>query len=259
MYCQFTFGENSSDEFGVIAVDFEDGNNNRYHSGQSTDLVTDRAANALEDEIISQNYKDPMEFTLSVINSDGSIITQEQERSLCKWLCQRGVYNWLFINDERYSDVWIRCNISNPQTWTVGDVVGMQFTVRASSSIAFSDEIEEIIQITEPNQTISIYVSNDEESEIIPEMEIQMLASGTLTIRNSNDNEDYFTEIKNVETMEIIKTSNDDISSNLSSHDIINDYNLKVPKLYDEYNYLTFNLPCTITLKYRSYRKVVVN
>lgn len=259
MHSQFTFGENSSDEFGVIAVYFENNTNRGLYSGQTTNLVTDKAANAIEWEIISQDYSKPMEFTLQIINSDGSDITQEEERALCKWLCQRGEYQWLFIQDERYSDIWIRCVIHSPQIWVVNNVSGMQFAVTTSSSIAFSAEYEYTFKINDVDKVVSdLYLYNDEELPIFPYLEITLQEPGDLEIKNLNGNSDYYTKISNLSFGETIIIDSEVISTSLSSHDILNDYNLKPPIIYPENNTLTFSLECTGIIKYREFRKMVV-
>lgn len=259
MHSQFTFGESSSDEFGVIAVYFENNTNKGLYSGQVTNLITDKAAHATEWEIISQDYSKPMEFTLQIINADGSDITQEEERALCKWLCHRGEYQWFFIQEERYSDIWIRCVIHSPQIWVINNVSGMQFTVTTSSSVAFSEEYEYTFRVTDTNKVISdFYIYNDEEMPIYPYMEITLQEPGNLEIRNTNDISDYYTKIDNLLSGETITINSEAIDSSLPSHDIINDYNLLAPRFYNENNTLSFNLKCTGVIKYREYRKLVV-
>lgn len=259
MHSQFTFGENSSDEFGVIAVYFENNTNRGLYSGQVTNLVTDKAANAIEWEIISQDYSKPMEFTLQIINADGSDIKQEEERALFRWLCQRGEYQWFYIQDERYSDIWFRCVIHSPQIWVINNVSGIQFTVTTSSSVAFSEEYEYIFTITDDNKTITdLYVYNDEEMLIYPYLEIELLEAGNLEIRNGKDTSEYTTKIDNLISGEIIIINSDFIESNVPSHNILNDYNLKPVRLYAEDNPLQFSLKCRGIIKYREYRKLVV-
>lgn len=260
LHSLFTFGENSSDEFGVIAVYFE---NNKYqglYSGQSTELITDKSAQSLEWEIISQNYDKPMEFIFQIINSDGSPISQEQQRAISKWLCKRGEYNWLFIQDEYYSDIWLHCNINHPQVWAVNDTVGMQFTVTTSSALAFSEEHEYYFSLTDNNKIIDdLYIVNDEEIHIFPYIEITMLKSGNLEISNSQEiDSEYVMKIKNVSIGEkIVLTTDGIISSSITGHDVLNDSNLKWLRFYEGSNVLTFNLACEGVIKYREYRKLV--
>lgn len=255
----FTFGNWCSDEFGVMAVSLESASS-RFNKGQVSEIVTDKAALVVEYQKISQNYKEPMEFTLQVINKDGSDISSEQERAMSKAFCNRGDYEWLFIHDERFGDAWVRAKFYNPQTWTVMEVKGIQYTVQTSSPVAFSDEYENTHAITDTIKTISIYVNNDEEIEIYPELEITMLEAGNLIISNSAETDNtYKTEIKNLQSGEIITIKDENITTSRSGHDIMSDSNLICPRLYDEENTLTFNLKCTVLVKYREYRKLVIN
>lgn len=259
MHSLFTFGENSSDEFGVIAVYFE---NNKYqglYEGQHTNLIVDKAALAIANEIISQEYDEPMKFTLQIINHNGSPMSQEQQRALCKWLCVRGVYNWLFIQEEYYSDIWLHCNINNPQVWAVNDTVGMQFTVTTSSAVAFSEEHEYYFSFTDESKVIDdLYVVNDEEVHIYPHIEITMLESGNLEISNSQETDSsYVTKINNVGSGETIVMSNKRITSPNSAHAILDDFNMKWLRFHDGNNRLNFNLKCYGLIKYREYRRLI--
>ncbi|WP_143321622.1 phage tail domain-containing protein [Clostridium sp. HBUAS56010] len=261
MHSLFTFGENSSDEFGVIAVYFENLKYQGLYSGQSTNLETEKSGKSIEWEIISQDYDKPMEFTFGLINEDASPISQEQQRALSKWLCKRGIYNWLFIQDEYYSDIWLYCNIHNPQVWAVNDTVGMQFTVTTSSAVAFSEEHEYYFSLTNDSKTINdLFIVNDEEIAIPPSIEITIEETGNLEISNDQEiDTGYKTIIKNVVAGEIITITYDgQIQSSNSAHDIINDSNLKWLRFYDGNNVLTFNLKCSGVIRYREYRKLVV-
>lgn len=260
MHCNFTYGERSSEEYGIIAVGFGNSSSNDLFSGQATKLVTDKSAQSVEWDLISQDYESPMEFILQVINEDGSDFSQAQERSLCQWLCKRGVRLWLFIQDERYSDIWIRCNINNPQIWIVGTVKGMQFTVTTSSAIAFSGEREFNYELTATDKTIDdLYVYNDEDIYVYPYMEITMMESGNLTITNSRETDPtYKTIINNLAVGEVVTMENGDIESNVDTHNILSDFNLMWPRLYDKNNVLAFSLKCNVTIKFREYRKLVV-
>jgi len=255
----FTFGNWCSDEFGIMAVSLESALN-RFNKGQVSEIVIDKAAQAIEYQKISQSYKEPMEFTLQVINKDGSDISAEQERAMSKAFCNRGDYEWLFIHDERFGDAWVRAKFYNPQTWTVMEVKGIQYTVQTSSPVAFSDEYENTYSITDTVKTMSIYVNNDEELEIYPELQITMQSAGKLIVSNSAETDSaYKTEISNLQVGEVVTIKDENITSSLSAHDIMSDSNLICPRLYDEENTLTFNLNCTVLVKYREYRKLVIN
>lgn len=259
MHSLFTFDQNSSDEYGVIAAYFESNKYQGLYEGQHTNLVVDKAALAIANEIITQEYDKPMEFTLQIINADASPMSQEQQRAISKWLCKRGVYSWLFIQDEYYSDIWLHCNINNPQVWVVNDVVGMQFTVTTSSAVAFSEEHEYYFALTDNKVIDDLYIVNDEEIYIFPYIEITVLESGNLEIHNSKETDiSYVMRINNVTSGEkIILTPDGIISSSISDHDVLNDSNLEWLRFYDGSNMLTFNLACDGVIKYREFRKLV--
>lgn len=250
-----------SDEFGIIAVYFENNSFKGMYSGQKTTLKSEKSMGGLIWNIISQEYSEPMSFTLQVINEDGSDILPEQERALCKWLCHQQEYGWFFIQDERYTDIWLRVNFSNPQIWCVNDVNGMQFTVTADSPVAYSDEICEDFVIDNTSDSYSVFIYNDEDVPIYPYFEITMQESGDLSIYNGLEPA-YIFEITGLDKDEIITISLDDgifnLESSDASHDLWNSCNFNWLRLYDDMNYLYFSKKCNVTMKYREYRRLIV-
>lgn len=256
----FTFGEYSNEELGVIAVYFGTQSGGVLHEGMKTDLVLDKSAKSNEYEIISQKNKEPQSFIFQIVNEDGSDIEQEQERFLHKVMCKNGVFDWLFFHEERYSDIWIKANMRNPQAWTVRNVKGMQFEVTTSSPYVFTDERELNYSITDTSDLIDdLYINTDAEEPIYPDIEITMLEAGNITITNANEiRPGYITTINNLVVGEVINIKNQKISSSVPTHNVFNDTNKKWLRFYDGYNQISVNLKCQINIKYREFRKMVI-
>ena len=260
MYDNFTFGGYSSKEYGVLAVHFGTDSGGTLYGGQTTELVLDKAAQSVKWEKISQEYKEPMKTQLQIVDKNGCDISRDRERTLSKWLCKRDGFRWLHIHDKRYSDIWTECIMSNPQVWIVGGVKGMQFDVTTSSPLAYSDERVYTYTFTDTDKVIdNLYVYNDEEILIYPEIEITVLEAGNLTITNSRETDSaYQTVINNLVVGEVVTIANGKITSSISTHDVFNDTNKKWLRLYGEDNQITFSLKCQVTIKFREYRKLVV-
>lgn len=259
MYSNFTFNGFGNDEFGVVCVGFDFASPTTY-AGQTTKLTTELSSLGREFEIVDQPYSEPMSFTFQIVNKDGSKIGQEQERRITKWLCHRGEYSWMFIQEHRFSDIFFKANISNPKIIVIQDVIGMEFTVTTSFATCFSDEYEYSFSLTHDDNNVELYLANDDECEIYPYVEITLNEPGDLIIKNTVDNDDYFFKISNVVAGEKIIIDNELplIETNISTHKAWNDFNKKWLRLYDDYNHIEVNLECIMTIKYRETRRLII-
>lgn len=249
-----------SDEFGIIAVYFENNSYKGMYGGQKTAMKSENPS-GISWDIYSQRYSEPMSFTLQVINKDGSNILPEQERALCKWLCHQEEYGWFFIQEKRYADIWLKVNFSNPQVWCVNDINGMQFTVTTDAPVAYSDELVEEMAVNDVSVSYPVFVYNDEDYPVYPGLEIRMRESGDLSIYNDADPTRIF-RITGLDNGEVIKVSMDNgvfkLESSDASHDMWNSCNFDWLQLKDDMNYLHFSKKCDITMKYREYRRLII-
>lgn len=260
MFCKFVFDGISCDEYGVVCVSFEN-NNMTTTDSQKTDLNYEKSISGTSYNIISQEYSDPITYTIQIINKNGNPITQIQERALKKWLCKRNTYKKFCILNKRYADIWFFVNINNPKNIWVNDVNAMEFTVTTNSPIAFSDERNNTY-IFDANDEAQIYINNDEEMPIFPSMIITALESGNLEITNKTleDIDANILKINNLKNNEVITIDSNYpiIESSDTSHNnnIYNDCNKQWFYFIDGYNTVHVNKPCKIQFIYREYRKV---
>ena len=113
--------------------------------------------------------------------------------------------------------------------------------------------------LTQDDNSFELYLFNDDECCIHPNLEITFAESGDFQLKNEAENSDYFLEIKGVTDGETITIEEDlFISSSVESHDVWNDFNKNWFRLYDDRNVITANLACTINLKYRETRRLIV-
>lgn len=258
MFERFVFDGVSCDEYGIRCAAFARAGFITV-SAQETELNTEKSVLGDTFHIISQDYSKPLSYTMQVVNRDFSPITSNQERFLKKWLCQRNKYKWFCILDKQYADVWFYANISNPKAAYFYGTVGMEFTITTNAPFGFSD-IRNKKWIMDGNDTIEdFYVDNDEELPIYPNLTIVPKESGTLTLTNSSiEQEDNFLIIENCVPDEVIKLEcgYPFISSSSVTHKVFDDFNKYWPYLIDGYNRITVDMPCTLELEYREYRKV---
>lgn len=258
MFEKFVFDGISSDEYNVVCVSFDLSSKKTYET-QRTELKTENTISTGIYRIISQEYSDPLKYTMQIVNRDGSPISQAQERELNKWLCKRGNYSSFCVLEKRYADIWFYANISNPKIIYIGDVIGLEYTITTNAPFAFSDE-KNVTILFDHDDTFTQYVDNDEEIPIYPDMSITLKESGDFELINklgSGINDNIFS-VKNCSAGEILTIDYKYplISSSNPSHNIYNDFNKNWFYLTDKYNLIHSNLSCIMQLKYREYRKV---
>lgn len=194
--------------------------------------------------IIKNNCKD--------VESNGSL-TDDDISTLTRWLVRKQFKWFKYVG----TNVWFKVQNIVEKMYYGDDVIGLQITVNANAPFGFTPEITN----TWEDKTHNIYAVSDEEGYILPSMQIKMVDSGDLVIRNSRTTD--FTQIDHVNSGEVITIYGEgllQIESSDSSHIIADDFNFVFPKLICEYNnnenIITTNLNCVITMTYRGRRKV---
>lgn len=260
IHADFVFDGVSCDEYGVCIAEFNSSEVGKIGTSQKTTFVTEQTRRNDIFHIISQKYSEPLTFEMQIFCRDFSAITQEHERKLKKWLMQRGKYKWFTILDKRYAGIWFKVNIHSPENIKINDVVAISFQVTCDAAYAYSDLIEEGFESTNENRTMSIYVDNDDDSPIYPDMEITMLSNGNLEIKNDIDENKNTFKITGLKTGEVItikgelpsiESSKDTLSSN-----IYNRFSKYWLWLADGDNNITVSNNCILKLSYREKRKV---
>ena len=258
MFERFVFDGISCEEYGIMCASFSSSTMDTI-SAQVSDLKTEKSIRGDIYHITSQNYSEPLTYTMQIVNRDFAPISTVQERALKKWLCQRGSYKRFCVLSKRYADIWFFANINNPKSIYVADTVGLEFTVTTNAPFGFSD-IRDKTWIMDGNDTIEdFYVDNDEELPIYPDLTITLADAGTFTFRNES-----ITGVPNTLTIEnciageviTLECGYPYISSSIASHRVFDDFNKFWPYLIDGYNRIWVDKACTLEFQYREYRKV---
>lgn len=261
MFSNFIANNISSDSYGIMCVQFGSSSGSETVSaGGETELITEKTPRSNKFHIISQEYSKPQSFTFQVVNTDGSNIDAAKERSLKKWLCKRGVYFPFQIDDDRFNNIILEVNISNPQLIKVVGVVGMEFTVTCKSSFGHSPIIKKKYNIATNGQQIKLYIVNDDDDYIYPDVTIKVDEDCNLTITNSSELKHREFVINNLKADEEITIlgSLPDIATSRINHAVWSDFNKRWLRFIDGTNILTVSNKCTIALSYSEPRKVGV-
>lgn len=259
MFSNFMADKESSETYGIICVSFGTISGAETVSGGSeTELNIGKTPRNNSFHIISQEYSKPLSFNFQVINEDKTAIDEVKERSLKKWLCKRGKYIDFQIDDDRFNNIMFQANISNPQIIKVGEVVGMEFTVNMKYPFGHYKISTKPYIITAENQQIQLYINNDDDGYIYPDITITSNTTGSLSITNSSEVANRIFTINNLVVGEIItiKGGIPDISSSIPSHAVWTDFNKNWIRFMDGINTLTISKLCTISLNYNEPRKV---
>lgn len=258
MFSNFIFDNKSNKLLGLICVRFDSVSGaETFSGGCETEVITEKTPRSNKFYIIEQPYSAPMQFTFQVINEDGTPITPQKERSIKKWLCQRGTYKLFQIDS--HAGLYYNVNISNPKLINVGDTVGMEFVVITDSPFGYSPIQNRKFSITSLMKQATLLIDHYDDY-LYPTVTITMLESGNLEITNSTEQVGRFFRLNNVVTNEVITIDSEmpDISSSIPTHNIFADFNKNWIRLVDGMNTLTFNLNCNVTITYREHREVGV-
>jgi len=260
MFSNFIADRESSEEYGVVCVRFDTISGAEIVSGEGeTELNISKTPRSNKFKILSQEYTKPLSFTFQIINDDGSNIDEVKERSIKKWLCKRGKFIKFQMDDDRFYDTEFEVNISNPQIIKVINVVGMEFTVTCNAPYGYSSMIKKSYNIVSTNQQIKLYINNDIDDYIYPNITILANAPGSLSITNSTEVSNSVFTINNLVAGETITIEGEiPFISSSTSHDVWKDFNKRWIRFVDGLNTLTFSNLCTVTISYREPRRVGV-
>lgn len=258
MVTNFIFDKVKLSDLGYILVtEPED-----YKDVHQMDYGTIKGSRSDKSHKTSYNYGQNYNTTFTIMknsceyDSDELNLTYRDISELSNWLCRKE-YKWFkFCKDDEDDEIWYEVKINTQKEYIGDQVIGMKLFVEANTPYGFSKEIERTL--TGTNFRIQIY--SDEEGYIYPDVNITLNTGGNLRLTNTYENRS--TVLKNCVSGETITFYGDDLQQieSTQSHDYITDFNYKFPRFVNEYgsfeNTLVSNIPCTITFKYRTIRKV---
>lgn len=247
--------------FGFVICDFDkqDGSNTvdtgfnitfakvSHHNGRSNSLVSTRY-----DQCFQTTFsicKDPYEYSDLAISND-------EYRELVRWLNRHEYLKFRFVYDEDIECDTCYFNASfNIQNVKIDEMLyGLTLTMETDAPFGYGEAFERTWDISSAGSSISFDDTSDEIGLIYPEITIVCGANGNLAITNTSFQSAM--QINNCSNGETIHIDGDKqiVSTTLSTHKILNDFNyvfLCVGNDYDNRtNSISFSQPCTFTLKY---------
>lgn len=193
-------------------------------------------------------------------DDDDLSITVEEMRGLLRWLGAR-TYRPLRFNDSEYDSYYFNAMFNVGQINFDDKIIGLELTMTTDSPFAY----QTYKITTEGSGAKTLSVRSDLEETFSPDsIEIAMLASGDLTLKDAMSNK---LKISNCSSGEIIHIANPVITtSSGNSHDIKNDFNWVFPVLVSmptlqsnaTPNQWTTNLNCNITVTYKGMVRVIL-
>ena len=231
--------------------------------------------NAQRFKLADTTYEEAFTTTFEIAkyncnNVNDNYMSDEEARTLVKWLNQKTFHKFKMIyTDGQFSNIYYNGSF-NIQMIVLGEkILGLSLTFESESPYGFYEPIIYNMDFSGDNKEFCIYDSSDESGFIYPEVKIEILEDGNLTLSNSMSEEK--TVISGCTVGEIITLDGNNklISSNKRDSTISNYFNYNFPKVInkndefyseEEYakNVYATNLKCNISLSYSPIAKIGV-
>ena len=210
-----------------------------------------------------ENLQKVIQICKKKCNNEYMEISTYEISELTRWLC-RSEYKWIQFLSNKSNDgideVFYEAQIIASKIMIGESCYGLELQINTNRSHGLTQELVLKFNISEENRSIKINTYSDEETYIYPDVVITLNEPGNLEIINEYENR--ITKINNCIEGETISMFGDilQLTSSEQSHEIYNDFNYNYLRLCNMFqqsiNIITFNLNCTVTIKYRGIRKV---
>lgn len=208
-------------------------------------------------------YKECLSLTFQICRNhcfDSNMeISIEDVRKLYRWLNRKSFYKFK-IKAAGYENLYFEGSFNISTIERRGKIYGFELTLTTNRPFALYEPIHININNMVENGTYVIHDISDEEGELFPVLEIEVLSetNNDLIIQNSLSDDDFV--IKNCRPGEIITIDYPKIFSTDNSHILQNDFNWSFLKIINNFsnkqNVLTISIPCNIKLIYSPIAKV---
>ena len=208
--------------------------------------------------ITDTTYDSVLETTFQVckFNCENGfgVFTIDERREITRWLNRNEVHVFRLIGDKpQYDYVYFEGVFNVKEIQYNGDVVGFELHFISNRPYALGNPVRKIIKAT-AGYKYELYDYSDKVGYLYPKMTIKFIEdTKELVIHNSI--EDRNTRLLNCSKGEEISVDETlQISSNVASHKIQNDFNYVFFRIANTYNNkineITISAPCEITLEY---------
>lgn len=256
MFEKFIFNGRSTDDFGIMCVEFSNESISKTYSSQS-ELSTELSGSGLTFSISSHKYSEPIKFDVYFANKDGTDFTLDKVEEISNWLCLRNTYKQLVICENGHEDVIYNAIFINPKLIEFGRIIGVKFEVLTDSPFCKTNYKKYTFGDFSEESLIILYSNSVNGEYIYPLITMETITDGTIELRNTTDNPTRILEIRNCVAGEkiTIDCNKPSISSSILDHDVYTDTNKKWARLVNGENILIINNIKNITFEYQELRR----
>ena len=258
----FIFDDITSDELGLMVCEF-DGNTPSETSGGNIEFtLTSAPVQNRWYKSGNTNYSEAIKFAFQVIKKNKEPIDSYEYSTYARLLQRKDDYKEFTITKLDYDTVhfYVQLNISPIQVG--GDIMGINITGTTDSPYAYGQMITKKISTENGIGMLKFADMSDEIGYIYPDIKIGISSACNLKITNETSGEIF--KLNNCVNNEIINIDSTilEMTSTALSHKLYEDSNYKFPRIVNDINKRTniFKVEgnCTLTMKYRPIRKVVI-
>ena len=262
---EFIMGEFNANDYGLITTSFSYDGESEEELGMKISTIEEFIGHNPVPVYMGHKYEDKLQLHITFTKNpcfwnNNLIFTEQDCRSILRVITGIKNYQWTKIaGDELDEDLWYRTKVINVSYKKIKNkVVGIILDLECDSQFAWSKENNITINA---RANIPFYIFNntdDLNNYVLPYIIIKPSSAGTFEITNQSD-KNWFTEIQNVKSNEIITIDSKKGILSSTDHDLIlDDFNLNWIRLVPGKNTFILNRDTTITFKFRVPRKVGV-
>lgn len=285
----FEFNGIKSSDVNIMISSFNGSNNDSTITGNEISYNSTKSSRSNKWEFHSSKYESPLSFTFQICknlcNSKNPEFTSYEKAYYESWLCRTDGYRYLRFFQDTYENIYYNCYMNIKWKEIAGRSVGAELTVTCDAPYGYSP-IQTFEYTNNSSNSFIIYNDSDNIGSVnIQQVEIQILSAGNLELENNMDALYPYnyngqpTIISNCTAGEIITIDsiNNQIKTNNSNHDIVNNFNYVFPHLINIDNVYPYSklldstisfsrknvftvsgCKCNINFSYRTIRKAVV-
>lgn len=256
----FVFAERTSDDFGLIICEFDDSSDSDSASQVEFSLINSPIQNKWY-KSGNSNYTEALAFSFSVAKDDFSAIDAYEYSAIARWLVRKDDFKDFMLTRRDYDNIHFYAQLNVSPIEIGGNIVGIDVEGTTNAPFGFS-ALETYTFDTNDGTTFSFSDNSDEIGYIYPDLKITVRTGGDISLLNQTENRAF--TLKNCVANEVITIDGKtlQIDSTAVSHNIYEDSNYQYFRIVNDYdkrkNTIVITGDCTVEMKYRPIRKVVI-
>lgn len=249
----FEYDNQYLSDYNCIICDFDDsGGTKTADAGSKISFEKVSRNGGKSHTLVNAKYEECIQTSFAICKNpdlcksyEDRYISNDEYRDLIRWLNRREFLRFRLLSDEYTETCYYNASF-NVETITIADrLVGLQLTMETDKPFGYGELVNYKYTFS-ANATQKKFIDiSDEIGYIYPDIKIKVTSSGSITIKNvemgstmviSNCTADEIINIKGAEKI---------ITSNLTAHDIYNDFNYEFLKIGNSINNNINTIQCT--------------